>query len=38
VLLNGEQMKTEGQAEMEKLEMELQNFVTSRDGMPFRIG
>jgi hypothetical protein len=38
VLLNGEQMKSEGQAEMEKLEMELQNFVTSRDGMPFRIG
>lgn len=38
VLLNGEQMKSEGQAEMEKLEMELQNFVVSRDGMPFRIG
>jgi hypothetical protein len=38
VLLNGEQMKSEGMQEMERLEMELQNFVTSRDGMPFRIG
>ena len=38
VLLNGEQIKSEGAAEIEKLEMELQNFVTSRDGMPFRIG
>lgn len=38
VLLNGEQMKSEGLQEMERLEMELQNFVTSRDGMPFRIG
>lgn len=38
VLLNGEQMKSEALAEMEKLEMELQNFVVSRDGMPFRIG
>jgi hypothetical protein len=31
VLLNGEQMKSEGMQEMERLEMELQNFVTSRD-------
>ena len=38
VLLNGEQIKTEGLADLERLEMELQNFVTSRDGMPFRIG
>lgn len=38
VLLNGEQMKAEGAAEIERLEMELQNFVASRDGMPFRIG
>lgn len=38
VLLNGEQMKSEGMQEMERLEMELQNFVASRDGMPFRIG
>lgn len=38
VLLNGEQMKADGLADMERLEMELQNFVASRDGMPFRIG
>lgn len=38
VLLNGEQMKADAQADLEKLEMELQNFVVSRDGMPFRIG
>lgn len=38
VLLNGEQMKADAVAELEKLEMELQNFVVSRDGMPFRIG
>jgi len=38
VLLNGEQMKADALQDMERLEMELQNFVTSRDGMPFRIG
>lgn len=38
VLLNGQQLKTEGVADLERLEMELQNFVISRDGMPFRIG
>jgi len=38
VLLNGEQMKADGLADMERLEIELQNFVASRDGMPFRIG
>ena len=38
VLLNGEQMKADATAELERLEMELQNFVVSRDGMPFRIG
>lgn len=38
VLLNGEQMKADAVVELEKLEMELQNFVVSRDGMPFRIG
>lgn len=38
VLLNGEQMKADAAGELERLEMELQNFVTGRDGMPFRIG
>ena len=38
VLLNGQQLKTEALAELERLEMELQNFNVSRDGMPFRIG
>jgi hypothetical protein len=38
VTLNGDQLKQDAAAEMERLETELQNFVTSRDGMPFRIG
>lgn len=38
VLLNGQQLKTEAVAELERLEVELQNFAISRDGMPFRIG
>ncbi len=38
VLLNGEQIKADAVADLERLEMELQNFVVSRDGMPFRIG
>jgi hypothetical protein len=38
VLLNGEQIKADATADLERLEMELQNFVVSRDGMPFRIG
>ena len=38
VLLNGQQLKTEAYADLERLEMELQNFAISRDGMPFRIG
>ena len=38
VLLNGEQIKADAVADLERLEIELQNFVVSRDGMPFRIG
>ena len=38
VQLNGDQLKADATAELERLEMELQNFVVSRDGMPFRIG
>jgi hypothetical protein len=38
VQLNGDQLKADAQAEFERLEMEIQNFVTSQDGMPFRIG
>jgi len=38
VQLNGDQLKADAAAEMERLEAEVQNFVTSRDGMPFRIG
>ena len=38
VLLNGEQIKADAAVDLERLEMELQNFVVSRDGMPFRIG
>lgn len=38
VQLNGDQLKADAQAEFERLEMEIQNFVTSSDGMPFRIG
>lgn len=38
VMLNGEQMKSDAMADMERLEIELLNFVTGRDGMPFRIG
>lgn len=38
VMLNGEALKNEAMAELERLEIELMNFVTSRDGMPFRIG
>lgn len=38
VMLNGEQMKADALADLERLEVELQNFVTGRDGMPFRIG
>ncbi len=38
VLLNGQQLKTEAAADLERLEVELKNFVISRDGMPFRIG
>lgn len=38
VMLNGEQLKSDAMADLERLEIELQNFVTSRDGMPFRIG
>lgn len=38
VMLNGEAMKSEALADLERLEIELQNFVTGRDGMPFRIG
>lgn len=38
VMLNGEAMKSEALADLERLELELQNFVVSRDGLPFRIG
>lgn len=38
VQLNGEQLKGDAKEEMERLETELQNFVASSDGMPFRIG
>jgi len=38
VQLNGDALKADAAADLERLEMELQNFVTSRDGMPFRIG
>lgn len=38
VLLNGEQIKADATTDLERLEIELQNFVISRDGMPFRIG
>lgn len=38
VQLNGAELKADAQAEFERLEMEIQNFVTSDDGMPFRIG
>ena len=38
VQLDGEQLKAEAAADFERLEMEIQNFVTSQDGMPFRIG
>lgn len=38
VQLNGAELKADAQAEFERLEMEIQNFVTSSDGMPFRIG
>lgn len=38
VMLNGEAMKSEALADLERLEIELQNFVVGRDGMPFRIG
>ena len=38
VMLNGEALKSDAMADLERLEIELQNFVTSRDGFPFRIG
>jgi len=38
VQLDGDQLKAEANAELERLEIELQNFVAGRDGMPFRIG
>lgn len=38
VMLNGEQMKADALADLDRLEVELMNFATGRDGMPFRIG
>lgn len=38
VTLNGDQLKAEAQAEMERLEAEILNFSTSGNGMPFIIG
>jgi len=38
VQLNGSSMKQEAQAEIEKLELELMNLVTSGDGYSFIIG
>jgi hypothetical protein len=37
VTFNGEQLKAEAQAEMERLEQEIQNFNTGSHGMPFII-
>jgi hypothetical protein len=38
VVFNGSTMKQEAQAEMEKLEVQLTNFVTSSDGYGVLIG
>lgn len=38
IMLNGDQMKQEALQEMERLETEIQNFVTSDGGLPFIIG
>jgi len=38
ITLNGNELKQDATAEMERLEQELLNFVTGRDGIPFRIG
>jgi len=38
VTLNGEALKQEGLADLERLEIEIQNFVAADDGMPFTIG
>lgn len=38
VLLNGPEMKQEAMADLERLEVELLNFVAGRDGMPFVVG
>ncbi len=38
VSLNGDAMKQEAQAEMERLELEIQNIVDGNQGMPFLIG
>ena len=37
VTFNGEQLKTEGLADLERLEQEILNFVTADSGMPFII-
>lgn len=38
VMLNGATLKTEAQVEIDKLEKELLNMITSADGLPFVIG
>ncbi len=38
IMLNGDQLKQEAMQEMERLETEIQNFVTSDSGYPFIIG
>lgn len=38
ITLNGEALKTEAQADMERLDTELQMFVEQHEGMPFVIG
>ena len=38
IQLNGEAMKTEALAELERLDKELENMVDAHDGMPFIIG
>jgi hypothetical protein len=38
IMLNGEQIKQEATQEMERLEAEIQNYITADSGMPFMIG
>ncbi len=38
VSLNGDAMKQEAQAELERLELEIQNIIDGNQGYPFLIG